>query len=153
MAPQKLFQSCSSHSLALLLSLMPTLSLLFSLFCLFVQKWPSCFLLLLSAKEKKKHVCVNRFQVMFKAPFFPFSPLPSLPQVQTGRLLRVTPPLIGLCVYSQSAHTRALHKNMHMLSMHLQTPPLCLSGGELCHLFKCSLIVWPWGLGGRTHKL
>lgn len=52
MAPQKLFQSRSSHSLALLLSLMPTLSLLFSLLLLsFVQKGLSCFLLPLSLQK------------------------------------------------------------------------------------------------------
>lgn len=110
MAPQKLFQSCSSHSLALLLSLMPTLSLLFSLFCLFVQKWPSCFLLLLSAKEKK--VCVNRFQVMFKAPFFfPFLLCPHFPRYKQADSSESHPHLSD-CAFI----LRALHKNMHMLS-------------------------------------
>lgn len=45
-----------------------------------------------------------------------------------------------------------MHENMHMLSMHLQIPPLRLLGAELCHLFKCSLIVWPWG-SLKTHIL
>lgn len=102
---------------------------------------------------RKKKVCVNRFQVMFKAPFFFLFLLclhfPRYKQADSSELH----PHLSDCAFTLRAHTHTLHKNMHMLSMHLQTAPLCLSGGELCHLFKCSLIVWPWGVGGQTHKL
>lgn len=102
---------------------------------------------------KKKKVCVSRFQVMFKALFFSFfffaftSPGTNRPTLQS-----YTPTYRTVHLLLEHTRIRSI-KNMHMLSMHLQTPPRCLSGGELCHLFKCSLIVWPSGVGGQTHKL
>lgn len=51
MAPQKLFQSRSSHSLALLLSHARSVPLVLSFAAPFVQKDPSCFLIPLSVQK------------------------------------------------------------------------------------------------------
>lgn len=74
-------------------------------------------------------------------------------------LIKDTPSMIVHFAHKQKTHfpmsTCTLqyiqkHKNMHMLLIHLQTSPLLglsspLLVCELCHLFKCSLIVWPQG--------
>lgn len=130
------------HSLALSLFLMLSLSLslsLFSLFSLFVMKCkmsppPP------DPLSVKKKLCVNcssdgRLSFFFFAPAF-------TSRSDAGRQILTHSQQTPCVILHSHMH---MHENMHMLSMHLQIPPLRLLGAELCHLFKCSLIVWPWG--------
>ena len=152
MAPQKLFQSCSSHSLPLSQALS-----LFSLFSLFVVKCPMLLSLCLLSVKK---FCVNCFQVIskFYTIFFSLQRHSFLKCKQADKQTLQehlawsnSTPTYSTHTYSHR-HIYKLHKNMHTLFIHLQTPPLSFLGTELCHLFKCSLIVWPQG-SPKTHIL
>lgn len=102
----------------------------------FVQKVLSCFLLSLSRQKRgKKKVCLNRFQVMFKDS----SPHP----------LSFTP-LIKQYLCTCTTRTQKICACFPCTcKLHLSA----FGAWSSCHLFKCALIVWPWGLAGWEREV
>lgn len=129
MAPQKLFQSCSSHSLSLSFS--------FSLFL------PPC-----GGMSVDASFVHCQFKIVVHGMFLHTS--------HANRLFEGTPCSSALTytVHTHpSEHTRTCNKTCECTPANsfIPSPPLALLRTEPCHLFKCSLIVWPQGSLKHTH--